>query len=120
MDPEKIHVVQEMQPLKNLKELRGLQGLLAYIRRFISNLSGPYQPFTKLMKKGISFVWDNACQEVFEEIKKYLTHPPILVASVSGKSFLLYVRTMDHSLGTLLAQINIKIMNMQSTIYVEQ
>jgi len=64
------------------------------------------QPFSRLMKKGISFVWDNACQEAFEEIKKYLTHPPILVAPVSGKAFLLYVRAMDHSLGALLAQNN--------------
>jgi len=26
------------------------------------------------MKKGVSFIWDNACQKAFEEIKKYLTH----------------------------------------------
>ena len=26
LNPEKIHAVQEMQPLRNLKELRGLQG----------------------------------------------------------------------------------------------
>jgi len=40
LDPEKVRVVQEIQPPRNLKELRGLQGQLAYIQRFISNLSG--------------------------------------------------------------------------------
>jgi len=105
LDPEKICVVQEKQPLRNLKELRGLQGQLAYIRRFISNLSGRCQPFTNLMK-GVSFVWDNTCPEAFEEIKEYLTHPPVLVAPVSEKPFLLYVHVMDHSLGALLAQNN--------------
>jgi len=45
---------------KNLRELRGLQGRLAYIRRFISNLAGRCQPFTRLMKKGVSFIWDDA------------------------------------------------------------
>jgi len=69
VDPKKIRAVQEVQPPRNLKKLKGLQGQLAYIRRFISNLSGRCQPFTKLMKKGVSFVWDNACQEAFEEIK---------------------------------------------------
>jgi len=59
LDLEKIRAVQEMQPPRNLKKLRGLQGRLAYIQRFISILSGPCQPFTKLMKKGVSFVWDN-------------------------------------------------------------
>lgn len=24
------------------------------------------------MKKGVSFVWDQACQDVFDEIKQYL------------------------------------------------
>jgi len=69
LDPEKVRVVQEMQPPRNLKELRGLQGRLAYIRRFISNLSGRCQPFTRLMKKGVSFIWDDTCQQAFEEIK---------------------------------------------------
>jgi len=62
LDPEKVRAVQEMQPPKSLRELRGLQGGLAYIRSFISNLSGRCQPFTKLMKKGVSFTWDDACQ----------------------------------------------------------
>ena len=57
LDPEKVCAVKEMQPPRNLSELRGLQGRLAYIRRFISNLSGRCQPFAKLMKKGVSFIW---------------------------------------------------------------
>jgi len=56
------------------------------------------------MKKGGLFIWDSVCQEAFEEIKEYLTHPLVLVAPVSEKSFLLYVRAMDHFLGALLAQ----------------
>ena len=60
------------------------------------------------MKKGVSFEWDKACQEAFEDIKRYLTKPPVLVAPTSGKSFLLYVKAMDHSLGALLAQKNDK------------
>ena len=40
----------------------------------------------------------------FEDIKTYLTNPPVLVAPTSGKPFLLYVKAMDHSLGALLAQ----------------
>ena len=58
------------------------------------------------MKKGVLFVWDNACQEAFEEIKEYLTPLPVLVAPVSEKPFMLYIRVTDHSLGALLAQNN--------------
>jgi len=58
------------------------------------------------MKKGISFIWDCACQELFEKIKQYLMHLPIMAAPISEKPFLIYVRVMDHSLGALLAQNN--------------
>ena len=58
------------------------------------------------MKKGVSFIWDDACQQTFEEIKWYLTQPPVLTAPISGKPFLIYVRAMDLSLGALLAQYN--------------
>ena len=95
-----------MYPPKNLKKLRGLQDRLAYIRRFIVNLSGRCQPFTQLMKKSVSFVWDKASQEAFEEIKRYLTKPPVLVTLTSGEPFLFYMKVMDHSLGALLAQKN--------------
>jgi len=46
------------------------------------------------------------CQKAFEDIKEYLTKPPVLASPVSGKPFLLYVRGIDHSLGALLAQEN--------------
>ncbi|XP_020266132.1 uncharacterized protein LOC109841584 [Asparagus officinalis] len=102
LDLEKVRAIQEMPPPRNIKELRGLQGRLAYIRRFILNLSGRCQPFTKLMKKGVLFIWDGDCQKVFEEIKRYITQLPVPVAPISGKHFLLYVRAMDHSLRVLL------------------
>ena len=84
LDPDKVKAIQSMYPPKNLKELRCLQGRLAYIRRFIANLSGRCQPFTRLMKKGVSFVWDQACQEAYEDIKRYLTKPPVLVVPHQG------------------------------------
>ncbi|PKU67424.1 hypothetical protein MA16_Dca018389 [Dendrobium catenatum] len=40
-----------MPPPKTLTQLRYFQGRLAYLRRFISNLSGRCQPFVALFKK---------------------------------------------------------------------
>lgn len=56
------------------------------------------------MKKGVEFVWDQACQDAFESIKEYLTKPPVLAAPVPGRPFILYICALDHSLGALLAQ----------------
>jgi RNase H-like domain found in reverse transcriptase/Reverse transcriptase-like len=79
---------------------------LAYIRRFIANLSGKIQPFTRLTKKNISFKWDGECQRAFEKIKAYLLNPPVLAAPIPGKELILYTTALDGSLGALLAQEN--------------
>ena len=56
------------------------------------------------MKKGVSFIWDDACKKAFENIIEYLSKPPVLVAPKSGKPFLIYVKVTSHSLSALLAQ----------------
>jgi RNase H-like domain found in reverse transcriptase len=81
---------------------------LAYIRRFIANLSGKIQPFTRLTKNDIPFKWDSERQQAFEEIKAYLLNHPVLAALISGKKLILYTTTLDGSLGALLAQENQK------------
>lgn len=62
-----------MQPSRNIKELRGLQGQLARIRRFIANLARKCQPFSKLMKKGISIIWDSKCQRPLMTLNSILS-----------------------------------------------
>ena len=51
--------------------------------------------------------------------ERYLTHLPVLAVPVSEKSFLIYVRAMDHSLEALLARIMIRGTSKQSTTWVE-
>ncbi|GLT32024.1 hypothetical protein SLA2020_067190 [Shorea laevis] len=58
------------------------------------------------MKKDAPFVWDKACQNAFESIKKYLLHPPVLVAPIPGRPLILYIVAQEYSLGALLAQVN--------------
>jgi len=97
-----------MPPPRNLRELRGLQGRLAYIRRFILNLSGRCQPFTRLLKKDIPFIWDQAFQNAFESIKQYLIKPLVLIAPIQGRPLILYTAALKCSLGAMLAQCNDK------------
>ena len=82
IDPDKVKAIIQMPHPRNLRELRGLQGRLAYIRWFISNLSGRCQPFTRLLKKDTTFICDQACQNTFESIKQYLTRPAVLIPPI--------------------------------------
>ncbi|KAG9458423.1 hypothetical protein H6P81_002931 [Aristolochia fimbriata] len=81
-----------------------LQGHLAYIRRFISNLAGRCEPFSRLMKKDTPFEWDESCRRAFQNIKDYLMKPLVLMAPSPGKPLLLNITAQEKSLGALLAQ----------------
>ena len=106
IQPKNIKAILKMPPPQNLNELRSLQGKLAYIRRFISNLSGRIQPFSKLMRMGAPFIWDEQCQNTFDSIKRYMLHPPVLMAPVEGRPLILYIAAQPTSVGTLHAQMN--------------
>ena len=54
-DPDKVKAIPDVHPPKNLKELRGLQGRLAYIRRFIANLSGRLSTTHPAYERGCFF-----------------------------------------------------------------
>ncbi|CAL2271126.1 unnamed protein product [Prunus armeniaca] len=106
VDQTKNKAIRGMPEPRNLRELKSLQGRLAFIRRFISNLAGRCQPFSRLMKKDVPFVWDEACHNEFESIKKYLSSSPLLGAPIPGKPLILYIAAQERSIGALLAQEN--------------
>ncbi|KAL0368109.1 UNVERIFIED_CONTAM: Retrovirus-related Pol polyprotein from transposon.6 [Sesamum calycinum] len=108
IEQAKIDAILRMPEPQNIHELKSLQGKLAYLQRFISNLAGRCQPFSRLMKKDVPFQWDEACDKAFKSIKSYLMKPPVLVAPVPGRPLILYVATQERSVGILLSQKNDK------------
>ncbi|KAG9446534.1 hypothetical protein H6P81_012662 [Aristolochia fimbriata] len=90
-----------MSEPRNITELKSFQGHLAYIRRFISNLAGRCQSFSRLMKKDTPFEWDKSCRNAFNNIKAYLTKPPVLVAPIVDLLLLLYIAAQEKSVGAL-------------------
>jgi hypothetical protein len=87
-------------------ELQSLIGKINFIRRFISNLSGKIKAFSLLLKLKADqeFVWGAEQQLALDEIKKYLTNPPVLVPPQRGKPFRLYLSTDDTVIGSALIQ----------------
>ncbi|KAL0287354.1 UNVERIFIED_CONTAM: Transposon Tf2-12 polyprotein [Sesamum calycinum] len=106
IEQAKIDAILRMPEPRNINELKSLQDKLAYLQRFISNLIGRCQPFSRLMKKDVPFQWDEACDKIFKSIKSYLMKPPVLVAPVPGRPLILYVAAQQRSIGILLAQKN--------------
>uniref|UniRef100_A0A2N9FKC7 RNase H type-1 domain-containing protein n=1 Tax=Fagus sylvatica TaxID=28930 RepID=A0A2N9FKC7_FAGSY len=88
-NPDKIKTILEMQPPKNTKEVQRLTGRVAALNRFMSRSTDKCLPFFKTLKK--AFEWTDECQQAFEELKKYLTKPPLLSPSKQGEELYLYL-----------------------------
>nr|KYP76590.1 Transposon Ty3-G Gag-Pol polyprotein [Cajanus cajan] len=59
-------------------------------RRFIEGFSKIVAPLTQLTRKDRPFIWTNACERSFNELKKRLTTSLVLVLPDSGEPFDVY------------------------------
>ena len=85
----KIQAIIEMAPPKNVKEVQILNGKVAALNRFISRVIDKCLPFFCTMKK--SFECTAECQYAFEDLKAYLSSPPLLSLSKTGEELFLYL-----------------------------
>jgi hypothetical protein len=73
---------------------------MAALSRLISWLSIRGLPFFKLLKKQDKFQWTQEAQEAFEDLKKYLTTPPTLVAPKPHENLQLYISAISNVVST--------------------
>jgi hypothetical protein len=59
---------------------------------------------TSLLEKGWEFKWDEKCQESFDQLKKRLMSPPVLVMPDLQKGFDIYCDACGQGLGCVLMQ----------------
>uniref|UniRef100_A0A2N9FAH3 Uncharacterized protein n=1 Tax=Fagus sylvatica TaxID=28930 RepID=A0A2N9FAH3_FAGSY len=88
-NPDKIKAVLEMTPPRTTKEVQSLTGRVAALNRFVSRATDKCLPFFKTLRK--AFVWTDECQKSFQELKRYLTSPPLLSPSQQGEALSLYL-----------------------------
>jgi hypothetical protein len=104
INPNKVQSVLEWHAPKNVKEVRGFLGMAGYYRRFIKGSSKIARPMTKLLRKNITFIWDEKCEKSFEELKDKLTTTPVLAVPELGKDYTVYCDASKHGLGCVLMQ----------------
>ena len=88
VDPQKIEAILEWKPPRSVLEIRSFLGLAGYYRRFVEGFSVMAAPLTKLIRKGVPFVWTEKQQEAFERLKKVLTEAPVLIQPEFGRILL--------------------------------
>ena len=88
-NPDKIRAIIKMKPPRNVKEVQSLNGKMAALNRFVSRATDKCLPFFCTLKK--SFEWTSECQQAFEELKAYLSAPPLPSPSQPGEELFLYL-----------------------------
>src|SRR3954464_13112635 len=72
VDPSKIEAVMGWRTPQTVFDIRSFLGLAGYYRRFVQDFSKLASPLMRLTRKDVEFVWDDACERSFLELKRLL------------------------------------------------
>lgn len=78
-----------MAPPKIIKKVQSLNGRVAALTRSVSRATNKCLPFFKVLRK--VFEWTDEFQKAFEELKAYLTSPPLLSPYKHGEELSIYL-----------------------------
>ncbi|RVW64618.1 Retrovirus-related Pol polyprotein from transposon 17.6 [Vitis vinifera] len=84
------------------KELQRLTGKLVALGRFIARFTDKLRPFFLVLGKASTTRWTDNCQSAFENIKHYLTQPPILSNPQPGEKLYMYLAVSDWAASAVL------------------
>ena len=102
VDSEKVEVVMRWERPKSVFGIHSFLGLAGYYRRFIENFSRIACPMTRLTRKGVSFDWNDKCEESFQELEKRLTTTLVLITPVSEEKYTVFCDASRVGLGCVL------------------
>ena len=78
VDKAKVELITKLPPPISVKAVRQFLGHASFYRRFMKDFSKIAKPLYKLLEKDTKFLWNEACQKSFEELKSHLTTTPIV------------------------------------------
>ncbi|GJP30150.1 hypothetical protein CLOM_g22621 [Closterium sp. NIES-68] len=104
IDRKKITTIRDWKPRTNLQELQSFLGFVNYVWRFIPNMAGITGPLTDLLRKGTLFEWGEKQQTAFDELRNFLTSPPVLRIADPSRPFEVLTDASDFAIGAILLQ----------------
>ena len=106
VNPDQIKAINSLQPPQNPKEVQKLTGIMAALNRFISRSVERCRPFFLLLHKWKEFEWSEECVMAFQELKRYLSHPPIMSSLVVDEVLFAYIAIALYAISLVLIQVN--------------
>ena len=106
VNPDQIRAINSLQPPRNPKEVQKLTRMMAALNRFISRSAERCRPFFLLLHKWKEFRWSEECVIAFQELKRYLSHPPIMSSPVVDEVLFAHLVVALHAISLVLIQVD--------------
>ena len=87
------------------KQCKSFCGVVNYLSLFCPDLQKLLKPIVELTRKGRPFIWGDAQEKAFREVKLRLKNPPVLHLPKADGRFILYSDTSIEGTGSSLWQI---------------
>ena len=106
VSPDQIRVVNCLQPPRNPKEVQRLTGMIAALNCFISRSIDRCRPFFPLLNKWKRFEWTEECALAFQQLKEYLSRPPIMSSPEANEVLFTYITMAPYAISLVLIRVD--------------
>jgi hypothetical protein len=104
-DTNKVTAIRNFPRPQTVRDVRSFLGLSGYYRSFIKEYAAMSRPLTQLTKKDVTFVWADAQQTAFEDLKAALTSDSVLAHPRFDQPFILSCDASNYAISAILSQL---------------
>jgi len=102
---EKIVAVKDWLTPHNKKQLRNFLGFSSYYRKFVKEFSSIAKPLYALTENQTKYLWDEKCQNAFDNLKRALTSTSIFSFPKGDGEFIFDTDASNIDVGAVLSQV---------------
>ena len=106
VNPNHVKAINNLQPPWNPKEVQKLTGMTVALNQFVSQSADRCKPFFFLMNKWKEFEWTEECALAFQQLKEYMSRPPIMSSPLTDEVLFSYIVVAPHAVSLVLIQID--------------
>ena len=106
VSPDQIKAINSLQAPRNPKEVQKLTGMIAALNWFISRSADRCRPFYLLMNKWKGFEWSEDCVLALQQLKEYLSQPPIMSSPEVDEVLLAYIAVASYAVSLVLIRVD--------------
>ncbi|XP_038708511.1 uncharacterized protein LOC120003565 [Tripterygium wilfordii] len=103
-NPDEIRAILDLPSPKYVKEVQKLTGRVAALNRFVSRSSDKRHQFFTTLRKINNFDWTAECEEALQQLKEYLTSPPLLSKPKKNEQLYVYLTVSETAVSAVLVR----------------